>query len=83
MIQTKPDVVVVDVFFNEGKVFFSLMDGRVIGAPLKWYPRLLNATENERANYEISPSGYGVHWPLIDEDLSAVGILEYRMTAKM
>lgn len=36
---------------------------------------LLNATSRERNTYEVSPSGYGVHWPLIDEDLSIDGLL--------
>lgn len=38
-------------------------------------PSLLNATEEERNHFEISPSGYGIHWPLIDEDLSIDGLL--------
>lgn len=37
--------------------------------------RLANASEVERGKYEISPSGYGIHWPLIDEDLSIDGFL--------
>ncbi len=37
--------------------------------------KLANASENERQKYEISPSGYGIHWPLIDEDLSIDGLL--------
>ena len=37
--------------------------------------RLLNASQEERMNYEVSPSGYGIHWPLIDEDLSVEGLL--------
>jgi hypothetical protein len=37
--------------------------------------RLANASELERQNYEVSPSGYGIHWPLIDEDLSIDGLL--------
>ena len=36
---------------------------------------LLNATEDERSHYEVSPSGYGIHWPLIDEDLSIDGLM--------
>ena len=36
---------------------------------------LLNASGEERSAYEISPSGYGIHWPLIDEDLSIDGLL--------
>lgn len=37
--------------------------------------RLLHASEEERSRFEISPSGYGIHWPLIDEDLSVDGLL--------
>jgi len=36
---------------------------------------LLNATEKERNHFEISPSGYGIHWPLLDEDLAIDGLL--------
>jgi hypothetical protein len=38
--------------------------------------RLTNASEIERERFEISPSGYGIHWPLIDEDLSVPGLLK-------
>jgi hypothetical protein len=38
-------------------------------------PRLLHSSSEQRAKYEVSPSGYGVHWPLIDEDLSIDGLL--------
>ena len=37
--------------------------------------RLLHASAEERKRFEISPSGYGIHWPLIDEDLSIDGLL--------
>lgn len=36
---------------------------------------LEQASENERKTYEIAPSGYGIHWPLIDEDISIDGLL--------
>ncbi len=39
--------------------------------------KLKNATDNERNTYEISPSGYGIHWPILDEDLSIDGLLHY------
>ena len=42
--------------------------------------RLLNATEIEKNKFEISPSGYGIHWPLIDEDLSIDGLLGIKHT---
>jgi hypothetical protein len=44
--------------------------------------RLYNATENERINFAISPSGYGIHWPLIDEDLSIDALLGIVHTSK-
>lgn len=53
----------------------ALMDGRVITVPLAWYPRLLDATQAERNNWQISGGGYGIHWPDIDEDLSTEGLL--------
>ena len=41
----------------------------------KYSQRLLRASEEQRKEYEISPSGYGIHWPMIDEDLSIDGLL--------
>ena len=38
-------------------------------------PRLWSASPQERAKFELSPSGYGIHWPLLDEDLSVDGLL--------
>lgn len=64
-----------DVRFDEGRLIVDLMDGRTIAVPLAYYPRLLNASPAERANWEISGAGYGIHWPDIDEDLSAEGLL--------
>lgn len=44
--------------------------------------RLLNASLSQRARFEISPSGYGIHWPLIDEDISIDGLLALRHSSK-
>ena len=60
---------------SESKITFYLTDGRVVSVPLSWSWRLQEATPSERQNYEISPSGYGVRWPDVDEDLSARGVL--------
>jgi len=38
-------------------------------------PRLLAASQSERETFEVSPSGYGIHWPMVDEDLSIDGLL--------
>lgn len=66
---------VAGVEFNDDALSVTLMDGRVIAVPLVWYPRLLDATEAERNNWQISGGGYGIHWPDIDEDLSTEGLL--------
>ncbi len=54
----------------------TLVDGRRIATPLEWYPRLQRASAAEREQYEIMPMG--IHWPLIDEDLSIAGMLRGR-----
>ena len=64
-----------DVDVSESNITFHLTDGRIVSVPLSWSWRLQEATPEERQNYAISPSGYGVHWPDVDEDLSARGAL--------
>jgi hypothetical protein len=54
----------------------SYDDGRILSLPLKWYPRLNRATPAQRRNWELIGRGYGVHWPDVDEDLSAEGLLQ-------
>ena len=63
------------VRFNEDSMSVDLMDGRTISVPLVWYPRLLDASAAERETWECSAAGYGIHWPLLDEDLSTEGLL--------
>jgi hypothetical protein len=52
----------------------TLQDGRMIATPLEWYSRLVNATPEQRRNYELGFAG--IHWPDIDEDLSVNGMLK-------
>jgi len=52
-----------------------LVDGRVISVPLAWSWRLSEATPAQRANWQLIGEGYGVHWPDVDEDISADGML--------
>jgi len=66
---------VAEVETTEDELSVRLMDGRTISVPLVWYPRLLNATEEQRKNWRISGSGYGIHWEDLDEDLSTEGLL--------
>ena len=62
------------VRFSADSIHVELEDGRVISAPLAFYPRLLAASVEQLEHWQISAAGYGIHWPLIDEDL-AVGPL--------
>jgi len=71
----KADERVKDVRFSEDALSVDLMDGRTITVPLLWYPRLFGATEAQRSNWQVSASGYGIHWPDVDEDLSTEGLL--------
>jgi len=64
-----------DVVFKNDMIIVSLIDGRIISVPLMFYPRLFNANEKQRKNWKISGGGYGIHWPDIDEDLSAEGLI--------
>jgi len=53
----------------------ELSDGRVISAPLVWYPRLFHATPKERASWRLIGAGQGIHWPDLDEDISVANLL--------
>ena len=64
-----------NVRFTDDCLSVDLADGRTISAPLAWYPRLLHATGEQRANWRVAGGGYGIHWPEIDEDLSTEGLL--------
>lgn len=66
---------IVNVEVDSDSVAAHLADGRTISVPLAWFPRLLHATTEQRANWSISGGGYGIHWPDIDEDISAQGLL--------
>ncbi|OUO50473.1 hypothetical protein B5F76_11565 [Desulfovibrio sp. An276] len=61
------------VWFDEDSMWVRLNDARVIGVPLTWFPRLLNATKKELEQYELS--AFGIHWEHLDEDISVEGLL--------
>ncbi len=72
---TETDVRAMHVAVEEARLVVDLMDGRTIAVPLAWYPRLANATPEQRIHWELAGGGYGIHWPDIDEDLSTEGLL--------
>ena len=65
-----------EVRFDEDTFWVDLADGRTIGVPLAWFPRLLHATPEQRAGWTLSPSG--MHWEEVDEDISVAGLLAGR-----
>ncbi len=56
-------------------LFAELADGRTISVPLKWFPRLVHATLEERENWDLSDDGTHIHWPDLDEDISVEGLI--------
>ncbi len=66
---------VLGVEVSEDALTVRLADGRSLCVPLAWYPRLLQASSSQRANWRILGDGHGIHWPELDEDLSVAGLL--------
>jgi hypothetical protein len=73
------DIRPVSVAFTSDELVVTLADGRRISTPLKWYPRLRDASPVARGHFELMPMG--IHWPEIDEDLGIAGMLQGRPAA--
>lgn len=64
------------VRFDDGTMWVELVDGRTLGIPLSWFPRLVGGTREQREAYRINNSG--LHWEDLDEDISIEGLLAGR-----
>ena len=71
-----------NVTVTDDTLSVDLEDGRTIAVPIGWYPRLAHGTSAERANYQISGAGYGIHWPDLDEDIGVEGLLLGKKSAE-
>ncbi len=60
---------------GEDMLVVHLEDGRVIGVPIMWFPRLAAAQESERSNWRLIGGGIGINWPDLDEDISVRNLL--------
>lgn len=69
------EVRIKEIKVTEDTITAHLVDGRVISVPLAWSWRLSDATPKQRLNFRIIGDGDGVHWPDVDEDISAEGML--------
>ena len=71
----KVEPLAIDISFTADALHVVLADGREVSAPLQWFPRLLKATPEQRAQWELIGDGIGIHWPLIDEDIEVESLL--------
>ncbi len=67
------NVSALSVSFDSENMWVELTDGRTLGIPLAWFPRLLQATRAQRERVEVS--SIGLHWIEIGEDISVAGLL--------
>lgn len=63
------------VWFTRDMLYVLLQDGREIGVPLLWFPRLRKATEEQLNSWRLIGNGIGIHWEDIDEDISVAALL--------
>jgi hypothetical protein len=63
------------ISFDEEMMHVSLTDGRIVSAPIIWFPLLRAATPEQRTKYEIGGGGTSLHWTELDEDLSVAGLM--------
>ncbi|MFP4259278.1 MAG: DUF2442 domain-containing protein [Desulfovermiculus sp.] len=61
------------VTIDQDRLWVELSDGRTLGVPLAWFPRLLNASPQQLHDFELSPKG--IHWDALNEDISIKGLL--------
>ena len=69
------EVLAVDASCSGDTLTVTLSDGRAVSAPLAWFPRLLEATPRQRADWELIGGGIGLHWQAVDEDISVASLL--------
>lgn len=70
---SEPRIQTVEV--TDDNIIAHLTDGRTISVPLAWSWRLSDTTPEQRNHFEIIGSAQGIHWPDVDEDISAQGML--------
>jgi len=64
------------LWFTEDMLFVRLEDGREIGVPLEWFPKLRSATPDQRNQWRLIGSGVGIHWEELDEDISVRKLIQ-------
>jgi hypothetical protein len=68
-------VLAVDIHCSDDALVVQLSDGRQVSVPLEWFPRLRDATPEQRNNWRLIARGVGIHWEEVDEDISVASLL--------
>ena len=77
ILEVKPgDPLAKEVWFDAQMMHVRLLDGRELSVPMEWFPRLRDASEEQRNNWRLIGRGVGIHWADIDEDLSIGALLK-------
>jgi hypothetical protein len=76
------DPLAVDLAVTGETLTVALADGRSLSVPLAWYPRLAQATEAERAHWQLLGGGYAIEWPDLDEHIGVAGLLAGRCSGE-
>lgn len=71
----KLDPTAIDVQADDTLLRVTLADGRELAAPLEWFPRLRDASPEQRGHWRLIGRGQGIHWPDVDEDISVSSLL--------
>jgi hypothetical protein len=64
-----------DIWFSKDMMYVLLADGREVGVPLAWFPRLRKATKEQLKHWRLIGKGLGIHWDKVDEDISVETLL--------
>ena len=75
VLATRFDPTAVDVRINDTALYVVMADGREVSVPLEWFPRLRDASPEQRQHWRFIGRGQGIHWPDVYEDISVEGLL--------
>ena len=75
LVLVDPDPTAITVEVSDAALRIILSDGRELSAPLAWFPRLRDASPEQRRNWELIGRGHGLHWPDVDEDVSVRALM--------
>jgi len=75
LVNKSKNVLASKVWFSKDMLFVLLQDGREIGVPLLWFPKLRTASEGQLNKWRLIGNGVGIHWESLDEDISISALL--------